>query len=378
MKKHFLTLDSFRGICACIVAFSHFNANSIFNGSKILDRGDIYVDFFFVLSGFVIFANYREKLRAGFGVGKFVMLRFGRLYPLHLAVFLAFVLFDVLQLFLNVDGAALYPPFSAPGEDIRAMVANVLLIHSLNTIDVIAFNGPSWSISVEFYTYILFALVLVYSGRYYRQATLAVAALSAGWLYYLHGELYAKLDYGILRCLFGFACGGMAFEAYDRWKGRGQELIQNKSRINLIECLLMVVTLVYIGWFSYGPASMLAPLLFSLVIFVFAFEGGRISDALKIKPFLFVGMLSYSIYMVHIFISGKFFALPARLLENKLGGDVSVKVGDMVLLGTDKMTGTLLEIFYLMVVIGCSYISFKLIEEPCRRWTKKFVSEKMA
>ena len=80
-RKHYLVLDSFWGICACLVAVSHFGANSIVAGSSLLDRGGIYVDFFFVLSGFVIFSNYRDRLRDGYSLSRFMFLRFARLYP---------------------------------------------------------------------------------------------------------------------------------------------------------------------------------------------------------------------------------------------------------------------------------------------------------
>jgi len=152
MKKYFTVLDSFRGICACIVALSHFNANSFINGSTLLDRGSPYVDFFFVLSGFIIFANYEDKLKQGTQIRDFIWLRLGRLYPLHFAVLLAFILVDVLQIVFDFGQSAVYAPFSAPGETPQAILAMLFLAHSLGLTDILAFNGPSWSISVEFYT----------------------------------------------------------------------------------------------------------------------------------------------------------------------------------------------------------------------------------
>ena len=134
MKKKYVVLDSFRGICACIVAMSHFNANSIIYNSPLLDRGSIYVDFFFVLSGFVIFANYKERLQNGYSLVKFSFLRLGRLYPLHFAVMMAFISVDILQMIFNFGNTALYAPFSAPGESFGDIAAMLLLVHSLHTI----------------------------------------------------------------------------------------------------------------------------------------------------------------------------------------------------------------------------------------------------
>lgn len=50
----------------------------------------LFVDFFFVLSGFVIASTYQERIAGGFSVWRFMLLRLGRLYPLHIAVLVAF------------------------------------------------------------------------------------------------------------------------------------------------------------------------------------------------------------------------------------------------------------------------------------------------
>lgn len=370
-----MVLDSFRGICACIVAFSHFNANSIIYGSSLWDRGSPYVDFFFVLSGFIIFANYEEKLRQGYSMKKFVLLRFGRLYPLHFAVLMAFIGVDVLQIFIHVGEASLYPPFSAPGETPGAIIAMLFLVHSLHLTEILAFNGPSWSISVEFYAYIFFAFIIVYSGEHCKKILAALVLTMPIMLYFLYGELYAKLDYGFLRCVYGFACGALTWFFFKKYHEKiGDYLIKSKQ-ITLIETAAIIAVGIYIAYFSFDLGSFAAPLIYSGVILLFAFENGRVSNILKAKTFLLLGTLSYSIYMIHLFISGKFFALPIRLLENKLGWNISVQSGEIQLYGTNLVYGTLLEIFYLFVVVGCSFISYKLIEEPFRDWMRKWVNK---
>ncbi len=378
MKQHYQVLDSFRGICACIVAFSHFNANSIIYGSSLLDRGAPYVDFFFVLSGFVIFANYSDRMTSGYSIKNFILLRFGRLYPLHFFVLMGFVSIEVLQLFLHVDQAALYAPFSSPGEGLGDIIAILFLVHSLNVSENLAFNGPSWSISVEFYTYILFAFIMAYAGRYYKIIIVVMAIVSAVLLYFLYGELYAKLNYGFLRCVYGFSCGALTWIIYQNIYKKTLPLFKDRIRAHIIEILLLSTVIIYILYFSFNTLSFIAPVLFSLVVFVFAFEGGAISKLLKAKFFLFLGMLSYSIYMVHLFISGKFFALPIRLLENRMNFKITVDVDGTLLYGTNLLYGTLLEVFYLFIVILCSFISYKIIEEPFRDWSKRIVRRRQA
>ena len=374
--KHFWVLDSFRGICACIVALSHFHANSIFNGSLLLDRGSIYVDFFFVLSGFVIFANYGERLKSGYGVNKFVFLRFGRLYPLHITVFLGFILVELLQFFIHVDSAALYAPFQGPGESVGAMLANVFLVHSLGIFDRFSYNGPSWSISVEFYTYILFAFILTYTGRFSLYVVALCAFISFMIVFTHHPHLYAKLDYGFFRCVYGFACGALTWEIYKKWGHKFQELIQGKIKINMLELGVLVLSMIYINYYSFGKLSFFVPIVFSIVVLLFAFEGGVFSRVLKHKFFLLLGMLSYSIYMTHIFIAGKFFELPIRLLEGRMGWEIGTEVDGEMLYGSNLFTGTAIELSYMLTVICWSYISFEIIEDPFRKLSKKVLRNK--
>src|SRR5438445_11061004 len=96
----FVVLDSWRGIAACMVALGHLDLLSPYShvhGVPFLSNSWLFVDFFFVLSGFVIAANYQQRLLDGFGVGRFLLLRLGRLYPLHFAVLTLFIGSELLK-----------------------------------------------------------------------------------------------------------------------------------------------------------------------------------------------------------------------------------------------------------------------------------------
>src|SRR5258708_26387972 len=93
-RHRFEVLDSWRGLSATLVALFHLQAHSHFYELSLLRHSYLFVDFFFVLSGFVITANYRTRLVSGFSFWHFMLLRFGRLYPLHFATFVAFILLE--------------------------------------------------------------------------------------------------------------------------------------------------------------------------------------------------------------------------------------------------------------------------------------------
>src|SRR5260221_7765417 len=95
--QRFVVLDSWRGIAACLVALFHFDAYSHLYGVPFLRNSWLFVAFFFVLSGFVIAANYQQRLRDGVGVGRFLFLRLRRLYPLPFAMLALFVACDLLR-----------------------------------------------------------------------------------------------------------------------------------------------------------------------------------------------------------------------------------------------------------------------------------------
>ena len=212
--ERFVALDSWRGVAACLVALFHLNAYSHFYDLPFLRNSWLFVDFFFVLSGFVIAANYEQRLLDGFGAGRFLLLRLGRVYPLHffmLAVFVALELLKVLRRIAVPPGVwALNPvaPFSTPQESPATITANLLLVQSLHAFDFLTWNDPAWSISTEFFAYVAFAACLIALRK--RAWIAAALALTAGPLLIAalsERNMDTTYDWGIIRCIYGFAAG---------------------------------------------------------------------------------------------------------------------------------------------------------------------------
>jgi peptidoglycan/LPS O-acetylase OafA/YrhL len=116
-----------------------------------------------------------------------------------------------------------------------------------------------------------------------------------------------------------------------------------------------------------------APLVFALALFLFAHEGGWISALLRAPVMLTLGALSYSIYMVHIFVQARLINV-AGLVEHKLGLGL---VGDIVLRGSPATgfgtgwAGTVAIVIMLVATIAASWITWRFIEMPAMAWFRR-------
>ena len=117
-KFRFRALDSWRGICALMVALYHFEPlGRLYSGHiryfPVVSNGWIFVDFFFVLSGFVIYYTYSQKLTNISSIINFFIRRFGRVWPLHAVVLLVLIATELLKFYSARNGAAIEsPPFT--------------------------------------------------------------------------------------------------------------------------------------------------------------------------------------------------------------------------------------------------------------------------
>src|ERR1700722_17201361 len=96
----FRVLDSCRGLCAVAVVLFHLDTYTHWYWLPVIPNGFVAVDFFFVLSGFVIASAYQAKLQTFADASRYAIRRFGRLYPLHLAVLLVYVVVELCRLWI--------------------------------------------------------------------------------------------------------------------------------------------------------------------------------------------------------------------------------------------------------------------------------------
>ncbi len=338
-------LESMRGLAACFVVLYH--SPFIFSDTSLsfIANSYLFVDLFFVLSGFVITHAYSERILAGLTLFRFAGLRLARLYPLHLAMLFAYLLFVLVKHYAYLNG------FGGPQEfdknNLGSFIANLLLIHSLGLYNYGTWNIYSWSISVEFYTYVVFFVLITTLDR--RKSIIfpaVIATLIYVFVLYINsGQINVIYQFGIFRCLAGFYLGVLIYRLRIKQKYKLRYL-------NLLECAALLGLITSVSLAHTGvTAQVLVIISLGAAIYVFSQDqSGIFGRILNLSLLACIGRWSYSIYMLHglfIAIIYSFFLYVIKVSTHDLSGVVTV------------IANTLL----LIVVIVISKYSYQHIEQ---------------
>jgi peptidoglycan/LPS O-acetylase OafA/YrhL len=287
--RELLALTAIRGIAAWWVVLFHLRlllapwlpAAAI----AALGDGNLAVDLFFILSGFVIHLNYGERLSASWrSTGDFLFRRFARIYPLHLLILAGFALYAVAAILFGRSGLA--------AQDPAYFAASLLLVQNWGFFHRLEWNVPAWSISTEAAAYLLYALLV----------RLAVPDRRPLWLLGLLvlvlglsvPAFFAAFDYrfpdavpetGLFRCLVQFAMGTMLCALYRRLAGRA----------GLASFFLAVSLVLALGWGGLGlPVVSLA-----WAALVLGLALGQEGPILASPILVWLGRISYATYLCH-------------------------------------------------------------------------------
>lgn len=355
-------LDAWRGICALLIAFIHAPVAHAWQSSQFFENMQLFVDFFFVLSGFVICHAYGAKLHDSVQALSFMIRRFGRIWPLHAAVLAGFVALELLKLALGqimtvpLDGQPFTHNHSLP-----QLASNVFLTQAFNLHGMMSWNWPAWSIGVEFYTYVVFALALVSFGP--RTRVFAVLALCglAGVIAFSPSWLFTTHDFGFFRCLYGFFVGCLVYRylpsTVSVWSSTAAELAA------------IAILVAFLAATGKDASSLAAPLVFGLIVTVFAAERGAVSRWLVAAPAQALGLWSYSIYMVHM-LTYAVLKIVLTLVDKVTALGLASPVLAPVKLWTfnNGPLDAALVAIHLTVVLLLASQTYPAIEVAARRW----------
>jgi peptidoglycan/LPS O-acetylase OafA/YrhL len=290
----YAALDGWRGVAALAVAIYHLPLAFPWAASPVYRNLELSVDFFFVLSGFVIAHAARDGLPAARDGWAFMARRFFRVWPLHVAVLAFFVALEsakwlaARKIALPLEGQPFTGSFAK-----EAILTNLVFLQAWGIHPGTTWNGPSWSISGEFACYLLFALATVLLPRK-RDWLLAAAAVMCFALILGVSDdgIYVTHDYGVPRAIIGFACGALLY--------RAMPLIRFGGSIHEVSSLLALG--LFLVFARADWTSMLSPVVFAYVIAAHAAERGAVSRVLLSSPVQWLGLMSYAVYMLHAFL----------------------------------------------------------------------------
>jgi peptidoglycan/LPS O-acetylase OafA/YrhL len=327
----------------------------------------LFVDFFFVLSGFVVTHAYGEKIKSVRALGIFVVRRFGRVWPLHAAMLVAFLSVEALRsLALLLAYPAAAAPFSLPPAQPAALLRNLLLVQAFGFDKSGTFNLPSWSISTEFYTYILFAIFCLIRPKWQTIVAVAISGMGIAVVsIYSNHHISTEFDYGFFRCIYGFFVGHLTYRIRER-----HAATISAFGATALEGATIAFLILFVSTIGDNALSLGMPLIFGATVYIFSFESGAASALLQTRPFQALGAWSYSIYMTHmlwLFLLGRAVAATAKLFRWNLSADAMVNGQTMTLMFFGNMWATdLVAILYLAVTVAFSSITFRVVEGPAR------------
>jgi len=345
MKHELRALTSVRGIAAWLVVLFHLRKSIDGLPAPAMDflaKGYLAVDFFFLLSGFVIWMSYADRIRAQglAAVPEFLKRRIARIWPLHLFMLGVAV---ALALLLTLTGreATHFPLAELP--------LHIVLLQNWGFTSDLTWNDPAWSISCELGAYLVFPL-LALAIDWRRIPTYAILTGIMALLVLLHtlfaanhatalGQAIPKL--GLLRCILEFASGTAICALWIRWRDHWVEPAAIAATLSAI------LLAAWIGGIL--PETLAVPAAFAAALLALAVTAGRRGNPLESAPLHYLGEISYATYLGHYML---WFAFK------------------LVLVDTPKVGWPTIALF-LALVLPFSAALYHFVERPAQHWINR-------
>lgn len=354
-NKRVPELDSLRGIAAVGILLWHYSGHFYAQPISILfhpfySAGRYLVDFFFVLSGLVLTRAYLRQDRRQ-RVARNVIERVARLYPLHL-VTLLFVALGQVYLTRGIGKA----PFIYEYNDVYHYVLNLLMANCTGMQRGFSFNGPAWSISVEILVNVLFFFVLAKTNRPWTCFAALMLSALAGLIVYegrltASGQLFGIVESRLLRASFGFFVGAILPYLVQKLDLGGFKLPK------LVTDGVFGVGLMLVYSFFCSPALratlgidfMMVLVVFPLLVYS-ASNGYIVSKVLQWDPLVYLGKISYSVYLMHF---------PLQLLVHivLVSNSIALDLGSPISL-----------VGFIFVTLALSILTYNLVELPGKKF----------
>ncbi len=364
-KPRYELLDGLRGVAALIVIFYHIGeCFATSPQTQVINHGYLAVDFFFVLSGFVIGYAYDGRWKRGLTTGNFLLRRLVRLQPMVIIGVTLGVIAFIIQGCEHWDGTSV-----STTAVILSFLLGLFMLPSLpgttpevrGNGEMFPLNGPSWSLFFEYIGSIMYAIFL---HRLSKRAltiftiisgiALAAIAIGNGSGYYHLGVGWTAADggfwMGLVRMTFSFSVGLLMSRDFKPIRIRGAFWICSGL-------IALILSIPYVGGTSFPIANGIYDAVCTLLLFptiVYIGASGRTTDQHSQHTCEFLGAISYPVYIIHYPFM---YMMYAWAWKNDLGFKEVWPVAAAIV----------------VTVILLSWLFLKYYDEPVRRLlSKKF------
>lgn len=332
-------------LLVCIGHFIYWNNINTIPVSFIL-----CVDFFLVLSGFVLCHSVFIKMDK-FDSIVFFKRRYLRLFPVY--IFCVIITLPALIFLRHVPLPNLFDIFRI------LTISEMIPLNPRSNFPMLEPLGISYTISAELYVGVIFFPIISFILNTYKQMLFPfLFILSIACIFILnttsisfmdaHHRLYnAFLDYSLIRCTLDYSIGAIAILILEKISNKPKEIYLTLIQIS---CILLCIALY--GHKSYNRNNeFLAPLIFMVLIISLSFNSGKIFDITSNKIGIFLGNISYPVYLIH---------------------PLCISITNEIILTTNiKLKITI----YISIVVLFSYFINKYIEKPSLELIKnKYIS----
>lgn len=346
--SRYILLDELRGIAAVAVLIFHVGTRT--DGPVIFPNGYLAVDFFFMLSGFVIAEAYGSRLNGGMTFGDFARRRLIRMMPIvALGVAIGFTYFLARWLVMPQRSDSI-------GDLLAAGAMNLLMIPkwwygAVSRWELFPVNGPLWSLFFELLINLAWAALFA-RGRMLAQLVIVIASGTALALLAAHhgtmemGWELTSVDGGLARVTFGFTAGLLLHNLRRRWKSLGKW-----AGWLAIAVLLFIFALPveHPAWTAFA-AIVLLP-----CAMILAIAAGRHRI---VRGGTFLGAISYPLYGIHSPLLGAF----SGALEKSTGLE----------------TAGWWNLLVVPPIILLSWLALTCFETPARKWLQAAFRKEVA
>lgn len=370
LPRHLYLLDFSRGVAALAVVLSHWKhfaysgyglsdnflveSQPLYNYLKLFyESGGLAVQYFFLLSGFIFFWLYRdliaEKKISGW---RFTIQRFSRLYPLHL---LTLIIVVVLQyVYFSFESNF----FVYPKNDLYHFYLNLLFVSKWGFEEGWSFNAPTWSVSIEVMTYILFFIITLFC-----RSSLIISLIISS----LALILSIKSNYYVFSGISMFFWGGATYFAAIYIRNIDAGRLNKVIYFTTVTAWIYVVFDVYLlelsDYLINGKWGVYIFVLIKYILFpvtllsMILYES---SSSVSFKSISWLGDISYSSYLLHF---------PLQL--------IFVLLSSFYILPSNFYLKAEFLFAFFVILVPLSYLTFSYYEKPIQASIRRIYNRKL-